>query len=244
MVIHPTATIECDEFIAGPGLVVRAHAEIYGRRVVLGRECFIDEYAVIGGGSASAGELIAGDWLHMGMFSQVNTARHVHIGHEVGIGIGSRVFTHGAYLSEWDGFPCSFDPVTIGDRVWLPNATVMPGVSIGSDVVVAAGSVVASDLRSGVFAAGSPAVVRRDGWAPPTDTQRVRILTEVCAEAGVVAAVTPTEIRLGDATFDVAARTVTGRVSEASEALREQLRRHGVRFRFEPHDGAYRLWQP
>ncbi len=50
--IHPDAKIECETFEAGPGLIVRAGAEIYGRHVRLGRECFIDEYAVIGGGSA------------------------------------------------------------------------------------------------------------------------------------------------------------------------------------------------
>lgn len=240
MNIHPTAKIECDEFIAGPGLVVRAHAEIYGSRVVLGRECFIDEYAVIGGGSASVGELVAGDWLHMGMFSQVNTARPVRLGHEVGLGVGTRVFTHGAYLSEWDGFPVSFDGVSMGDRVWLPNAIVNPGVSIGSDVVVAAGSVVTRDLPSGVLAAGSPARVVRDGWFPPAD--RVAVLSGVAAAAGVDAVVDAESIDCDGALFDIADRTIAGRVSPGSERLREELRRHGIRFRFEASDGEYRGW--
>lgn len=240
MSIHPTAKIECDEFVAGPGLVVRAHAEIYGSRVVLGRECFIDEYAVIGGGSASAGSLVAGDWLHMGMFSQVNTARPVTLGHEVGLGIGTRVFTHGAYLSEWDGFPVSFAGVSMGDRVWLPNAIVNPGVSIGSDVVVAAGSVVTSDLPDGVLAGGCPARVLREGWAPHVDQREV--LRRICEEADVDAIVDATSIDIGAAVFEVADRRIEGTVTAESERLREQLRRHGIRFRFAPVGGVYLGW--
>lgn len=49
-------------------------------------------------------------------------------------------------------------PVRIGARCWLGlNVIVMKGVTIGDDTIVAAGSVVVSDLPSGVLAAGNPA---------------------------------------------------------------------------------------
>lgn len=235
--IHPDAKIDVGEFIHGPGLVVRAHAEIYGDRVVLGRDCFIDEYAVIGGGSA--GTLEAGDWLHMGMFSQVNTARPVTLGHEVGLGIGTRVFTHGAYLSEWDGFPVSFEGVSIGDRVWLPNAIVNPGVTIGSDVVVAAGSVVTASLPPRCLAGGVPAKVLRRGWDAPQG--RRLILSRICAEAGCGRPGGST-IECDGALFAIEARTIKGPVTDNTERLRDQLRRHGIRFRYEPRDGEYQPW--
>lgn len=49
-------------------------------------------------------------------------------------------------------------PVRIGDRVWIgARATVLPGVTIGDDVVIGAGAVVARDcLKPGVYV-GSPA---------------------------------------------------------------------------------------
>jgi acetyltransferase-like isoleucine patch superfamily enzyme len=62
-------------------------------------------------------------------------------------------------------------PVVIEDNVWLGmNVTVLKGVRIGRDTVVAAGSIVTSDLPAGVIAAGSPARPRRmlDGSPIPT----------------------------------------------------------------------------
>ncbi len=53
-------------------------------------------------------------------------------------------------------------PITIGNRVWLcGNVTVVPGVTIGDDTIVGAGSVVTHDIPSGVIAAGNPCRVLR-----------------------------------------------------------------------------------
>ncbi|MEU2349040.1 acyltransferase [Modestobacter sp. NPDC049651] len=49
-------------------------------------------------------------------------------------------------------------PVRIGDRVWIgARAMVLPGVTIGDDVIVAAGAVVAGDCAPGGVYAGIPA---------------------------------------------------------------------------------------
>ncbi|GEA51857.1 maltose O-acetyltransferase [Vibrio inusitatus NBRC 102082] len=54
-------------------------------------------------------------------------------------------------------------PVTIGKDVWLgANVTVCPGVSIGNNVVVGAGSVVVKDLPDNSVCVGVPAVKIRD----------------------------------------------------------------------------------
>ncbi|SMO79075.1 maltose O-acetyltransferase [Geodermatophilus aquaeductus] len=53
-------------------------------------------------------------------------------------------------------------PITIGDNVWLGGGViVLPGVTIGADTVVGAGSVVTRDLPAGVVAVGNPARVVR-----------------------------------------------------------------------------------
>jgi len=59
-------------------------------------------------------------------------------------------------------------PIVIGDNVWLGGgAIVLPGVTIGANTVVGAGSVVTRDLPADVVAVGNPARVVRtlDGGA-------------------------------------------------------------------------------
>lgn len=56
----------------------------------------------------------------------------------------------------------SAKPITVGHRVWIGgNVTVLPGVSIGDDSVIGAGSVVTKDIPSGVIAAGNPCKILR-----------------------------------------------------------------------------------
>lgn len=54
------------------------------------------------------------------------------------------------------------EPITIGDNVWLGGGVIiLPGVSIGENSVVGAGSVVTKDLPPNVVAVGNPARVIR-----------------------------------------------------------------------------------
>ncbi len=54
-------------------------------------------------------------------------------------------------------------PVTVGVNVWIgAGAILCPGVSVGDDSIVGAGSVVTRDVPAGVMAAGNPCrVIRR-----------------------------------------------------------------------------------
>lgn len=52
--------------------------------------------------------------------------------------------------------------ITIGDNVWIGgNAVICPGVHIGNNVVIGAGSVVTKDVPDWVIAAGNPCRVLR-----------------------------------------------------------------------------------
>lgn len=54
-------------------------------------------------------------------------------------------------------------PITVEDNVWIGGgATVLPGVTIGHDSVIGAGSVVSKDIPPGVIAAGNPCRVIRE----------------------------------------------------------------------------------
>lgn len=52
------------------------------------------------------------------------------------------------------------EPVTIGDNVWIGGSvTILPGVSIGNNVTIGAGSVVVKDIPDNVVAVGNPCKV-------------------------------------------------------------------------------------
>ena len=54
-------------------------------------------------------------------------------------------------------------PITIGDNVWIGgNVIVLPGVTIGENSVIGAGSVVTKDIPANVIAFGSPCKVFRE----------------------------------------------------------------------------------
>lgn len=54
-------------------------------------------------------------------------------------------------------------PVIIGNRVWIgSNSTILPGVTIGDNSIVGAGSVVTKDIPANKIAVGNPAKVIKD----------------------------------------------------------------------------------
>lgn len=53
-------------------------------------------------------------------------------------------------------------PIKVGDNVWIGGGVkVMPGVTIGNNVVIGSGSIVTKDIPNNVVAAGNPCKVIR-----------------------------------------------------------------------------------
>jgi maltose O-acetyltransferase len=94
----------------------------------------------------------------------------ITIGEDVQIGPAVQIYTPDHPLdagTRRSGLE-SARPVAIGDNVWLGGgAIVCPGVTIGADTVVGAGSVVVRDLPPGVVAVGNPCRVLRPLPASP-----------------------------------------------------------------------------
>jgi len=230
----------------GDRTIIRSGARVEGNSVVLGRESYLDRGAWIGGGSCfdRGAFLNTGDWFHMGWNSQVNIARGVEAGHEVGIGIETKIFTHGAYLPVDFNFPVQWAPVKIGSRVWLPNAWVNPGVRIGDDVVVGARSLINSNLPDNCFAAGVPAKVLREGCYNKTNWSGLleQALSVLDFPLRVIRLERTTIILVDDTEFDLKLRTISGRVTSRTEQTKNQLRRNGIRFRFTNKNNEYVAW--
>lgn len=253
VVISKNARINVSEYLKlGDRCVINDDVLIEGRHIEIGNEAWIDEHAHIGGGSCFDYQsyLKAGDFLHSGKYSHINTARKVIIGDECGIGIGTKIFTHGAYLPAWDGFPVQFSSVELGDRVWLPNAWVNPGVKIGSDVVVSAMSLVNRDLPSGCLAGGVPVKILKTGVYPrklsPEEEQE--LVKSIALDTRINLPYQDGVIRVAqsgssDVTFfDLNKRTIHGVSNEETERVKNQLRRYGIRFKYYADKGEYRPW--
>lgn len=88
----------------------------------------------------------------------------VTIGDHVQFAPGVSIYTAGHPLhpiSRNSGYEYGI-PITIGNNVWIGgNVIVLPGVTIGDNAVIGAGSVVTKDVPDNMIAAGNPCKVIR-----------------------------------------------------------------------------------
>ena len=93
-------------------------------------------------------------------------AAPIVLGDDVQLGPGVQLLTsdHPRDAAERADRLESAHPITIGARAWLGGGViVLPGIDIGRDAIIGAGSVVTRSVESGVTAAGNPcrAIERR-----------------------------------------------------------------------------------
>lgn len=106
----------------------------FGKNITIGKNVFFN----IGCSFQDRGGISIGDGTMIGMNVTIATLNH-------GLPLETRNVT----------FP---SPVIIGDNVWIgSNATILPGVTIGDNSVVAAGAVVTKDVPENTVVAGVPA---------------------------------------------------------------------------------------
>lgn len=231
-------TIDCKNFKAGNYLFMVARVEV-GRggsrgpnsTLAIGNGCMVCEDVVL------------------------NVSDPITIGDNVGIGAGASIWTHGSFLDVMRGFPSSFGPVSIGNDVWLTgNSTVLPGVTIGNNVVVSMNSLVNRNLPDGCLAGGTPCKILKENVYPRelSREERVTLLDPILNEWFFDIA--PTKgIRttphmslsyrssldqiylnrgddMGDTVFNLKRRSITGHQDNISEDLRDFLRRKGIKF--------------
>lgn len=90
--------------------------------------------------------------------ARISIGDDVQIGPNVQLLTATHPLEPGPRRDKWE----AAEPITIGDNVWLGGGVIVcPGVTIGADTVVGAGSVVTRDLPPRVLAVGSPARVIR-----------------------------------------------------------------------------------
>lgn len=110
----------------------------YGVNIHLGKGCFVNHFCYFMDGAP----ITIGDNVFFGPYVGLYTASH-----PLPYALRNRGLEKAS-------------PITIGDNCWLgANVIVMPGVTIGSGCVIAAGAVVTGDIPEHSLARGVPARV-------------------------------------------------------------------------------------
>ncbi|WP_419961762.1 sugar O-acetyltransferase [Psychrobacillus sp. BM2] len=111
----------------------------FGKNITIGKNVFFNT----GCSFQDRGGISIGDGSMIGMNVTIATLNH-------GISLETRNTTYPS-------------PVIIGDNVWIgSSATILPGVTIGDNSIVAAGAVVTKDVPKDTIVAGVPAKVIKE----------------------------------------------------------------------------------
>ena len=155
-------------------------------RIEIGEDARIREQVYVGGPQLPESAFILGSRTIVLQRAFINPTKPVVIGDDTGIGGHCLIFTHGAWLNALDGYPVTYEPVTLGKSVWLPwRVFIMPGSTIGDGSVIGANSLVSGNIPPYSLAVGSPAKVIRSAPDFPrklTDDQRRTLVNEMVSE--------------------------------------------------------------
>lgn len=165
--------------ISGPNIRIGKCATIIGEpdnRVKIG----------VWGEDPDSGEIAIGDYVLISPGTRISARHRITIGDSV-------MMANGVYIadSDWHGIydrtrpDAQATPISIADNVWLGDrCTVLKGVTIGENSIVAANATVTKDVPANVVVAGSPAQVvkqldpdsgfstRADYFAEPEQLER------------------------------------------------------------------------
>ena len=131
------------------------------RRFSLGNYSVVESFACI---NKAVGDVIIGDYtrigLHNTIIGPVKIGSHVNLAQGITVTALNHNFDDTNKRIDEQGI--STNAVTIEDDVWIgANAVILPGVTIGSHCVVAAGAVVTKDVPPHSLVAGVPAKIIR-----------------------------------------------------------------------------------
>lgn len=119
----------------------------YGQNISIGENTFINSNCIF----SDNNKISIGNNVLIAPQVQIYTAEHP-------------TESHKRIVKDSDGtrYITSAKPVSIGDNVWIGGGTIiLPGISIGCNTTVGAGSLVTNDLPSNVLAFGNPCRIQK-----------------------------------------------------------------------------------
>jgi acetyltransferase-like isoleucine patch superfamily enzyme len=251
-IIGQNVKINCDTFILGENCYIGNNVRINCNSFNSGDYLYLADGVEVGRGGSYGPNSIVSIGHNVGIFEStiINPSESVTIGNNSGIGSEVMIWTHGAWLDIFDGFPASFGPVVIEQNVWLPaRSIVLPNVTIGMDTVIAINTVINRSVPRGSLAGGNPVKVIKGGFYPKKlpRNEKINMLegiiedwkellkTKTCPEVST-SVTNNLEIILeeGDSSriiFELEKKpyNISGDSSAVSEDLRDYLRRRGIK---------------
>ena len=132
--------------------IVEIFSELTGNKVDSSFMCFPPFYTDFGK-NITIGKNV---FLNTGCSFQDRGGIHIGDGSMIGMNVTIATLNHGLPLETRNTTYAS--PVIIGKNVWIgSSATILPGVTIGENSVVAAGAVVTKDVPENTVVVGVPA---------------------------------------------------------------------------------------
>jgi len=113
-------------------------------------------------------------------YAYINPSHEITLEDGVGVGGQSHLFTHGAWLSKYDGFPVKYAPITLKKNVWLGwRVTILPGVTVGENSIIQADTLVTKNVPENSIASGNPATIRNLYIFKYKTEQKYKIIKEI-----------------------------------------------------------------
>lgn len=121
----------------------------------------IMDHVRIGGIHTQNSKLTIGKRVGIFPYAYINPSYEIILEDGVGIGGSSHLFTHGAWMSVYDGYPIKYAPITLKKNVWLGwRVTILPGVTVGENSVLQADTLVVKNVPANSIVTGNPAKIR------------------------------------------------------------------------------------
>jgi acetyltransferase-like isoleucine patch superfamily enzyme len=244
--ISDDVEIICDKLIIGDGSVLTGNTRILCKECSIGDNNFLNSIWIESALNAGNTKIEIGNENLILQNTRLNCNEYLKIGNDVNIGQNVSIWTHASSMNVMEGYPFTKAPVSIGSHVWITaETTILPGVKIGSNIIIGNKSIVNRDLPSGCFAAGCPVkIIKEQVYPKKLDIQQKKTIIQQCIEEYTTLMKLKhfkAEIKLIDdlniefkidnkpTIFDIQKRKIIGEIDEYVEDFRDFLRYRGIK---------------